>query len=172
MSIINSTAEILDQLKVVTQQIQENDFVFPSEILNGSTLGQHVRHTLEFFICLQDSYELGVVNYDKRNRDKKIENSPIEATTTIEALKKFLVDTPANKKLVLEGSYTPDANSEVFSIDTNFFRELIYNIEHAIHHMALLKIGIRDVASYVSIPENFGVASSTVRYQSQVASAG
>jgi hypothetical protein len=42
---------------------------------------------------------------------------------------------------------------------------LVYNIEHAVHHMAIMKIGIREVADYINLPDNFGIAVSTLRYR-------
>ncbi len=48
---------------------------------------------------------------------------------------------------------------------SSFHREVAYNIEHAIHHMALLKVAVNQTLHYIQLPENFGVASSTVRYQ-------
>ncbi len=50
-------------------------------------------------------------------------------------------------------------------IASNFYRELIYNIEHAVHHMAIMKIGVLEVAPYVSMPLDFGVAVSTIRHK-------
>ena len=50
-------------------------------------------------------------------------------------------------------------------IETNIGRELAYNIEHAVHHMAILKIGLAIVAPEVKVPEGFGVAVSTLRYK-------
>jgi hypothetical protein len=58
-------------------------------------------------------------------------------------------------------------NEECITIETNYFRELTYNIEHAVHHMAIMKIGIREVAGQVVIPTSFGVATSTIRYREQ-----
>jgi hypothetical protein len=45
-------------------------------------------------------------------------------------------------------------------------RELAYNIEHTIHHMAIIKQSIIEHFTYIDLPEYFGVASSTVRYAS------
>jgi hypothetical protein len=40
----------------------------------------------------------------------------------------------------------------------------VYNVEHAIHHMALIKVGLKEVCPAVKIPADFGVAVSTVKY--------
>ena len=42
------------------------------------------------------------------------------------------------------------------------------NIEHAVHHMALVKIGLRDVAPRVTLPAGFGIVVSTLRHQERV----
>jgi hypothetical protein len=66
--------------------------------------------------------------------------------------------------LKLEVGYKPDSE-ETMVIATNYLRELTYNIEHAVHHMAIMKIGIREVAGYINLPIDFGVAVSTIRYK-------
>jgi hypothetical protein len=69
-----------------------------------------------------------------------------------------------DRALTLEVGYDADSDDCV-TISTNYFRELTYNIEHAIHHMAIMKIGVREIAPYIPLDENFGVAVSTVRYR-------
>ena len=164
MEVIHSAGSLLDQLGSIVSDINKEDYVFPSVQLSGSTIGQHVRHTLEFFVCLMGSYQSGIINYDLRSRDTQIETHPKIALKSIDAIKCFLKKTTENKCLKLEGSYNTSLDHG-FSIETNYYRELIYNIEHSIHHMALIKIGIRELADYVEIPPHFGVASSTVRYK-------
>jgi len=34
-----------------------------------------------------------------------------------------------------------------------------------VHHMAIMKIGLREVAGYVKLTSDFGIAASTIRYQ-------
>lgn len=161
---------ILDQLAQVVEKISEEDFRKPSEALSKSTVGQHLRHTLEFFICLEQGHELGVVNYDKRIHNKAMENDKHIALHTISQIRDFLTNHPEDKMMKLEVGYQPDSE-ECVSIDTNYLRELTYNVEHAVHHMAIMKIGIREVAGYIQLPSDFGVAVSTVRYkENQMAS--
>lgn len=161
---------ILNQLANVVEQISEEDFGKPSEALSRSTIGQHLRHTLEFFICLEQGHELGVVNYDKRIHNKAMENDKHIALHTISQIKEFITNNPQDKLLKLEVGYEQDSE-ECVSIDTNYLRELTYNVEHAVHHMAIMKIGIREVAGYIKLPSDFGVAVSTVRYkENQLAS--
>lgn len=155
---------ILTQLTEVVSQISETDFCRPSTALSNSTVGQHLRHTLEFFICLEQGYGQGVVNYDKRIHNKAMENDKHIALHTISQIKEFVESHPHDKSLKLEVGYQPDSD-ECVCIDTNYLREFTYNIEHAVHHMAIMKIGIREVAPYVTLPSDFGIAVSTIRYK-------
>jgi len=155
---------ILAQLSHTVNQITEEDFRKPSTALSNSTVGQHLRHTLEFFICLEQGYELGIVNYDKRIHNKAMESDKHIALNTINQILDFVKSTPNDKVLKLEVGYEPDSD-ECVTVETNYLRELTYNIEHAVHHMAIMKIGIREVADYVELPTDFGVAVSTIRYK-------
>jgi hypothetical protein len=53
-------------------------------------------------------------------------------------------------------------------VETTALRELVYNIEHAVHHMAIMKIGVREIASYIGLSSDFGIAASTIRHKESV----
>ena len=109
-----------------------------------------------------------MINYDKRAHDKLIESDKFIALSTLDKINDFIQSQPADKPMKLEAGY--DLEREVFVIiETNFLRELVYNIEHAVHHMAIIKIGIRDLALEVQLPHDFGIAASTIRYQETIA---
>jgi hypothetical protein len=72
-----------------------------------------------------------------------------------------------NKELVLEACYD-DISNERITLATNYYREIAYNLEHTIHHMALIRTGIREVSN-IRVPEDFGVAVSTLKYRKQCA---
>jgi uncharacterized damage-inducible protein DinB len=155
---------ILDQLADLVSGIKEHDFTKPSEALSHSTIGQHLRHTLEFFICFEQGFQTGVINYDKRAHDKLIESDKFIAHAMISRIRDFIKTLNEDKALKLEVCY--DLNKEEFiEIDTTITRELVYNIEHAVHHMAIMKIGIREVSPYIALPKDFGIAASTIRYK-------
>jgi hypothetical protein len=161
---------ILDQLGSLVSQIREEDYFKPIETLSGSTIGQHLRHTLEFFICLEQGFVKGKINYDKRNHDKLIETDKFLGVAAIARIKDFIASQNDDKILELEVGY--DLHQDDFvTIGTSYLRELVYNIEHAVHHMALIKIGVREAASYITLPAEFGIAASTIRYKESVESA-
>lgn len=164
MQLSEACINILDQLYNIVQQLDEKDFARPSSSLSKATLGQHLRHTLEFFLCLEQGFLTGIVNYDERAHDPLIETDKFIALNTIERIGEFIKKQKGDKPMKLEVGYDRHSD-DCQTIETNYFRELIYNIEHAVHHMAIMKIGLREVAPYVTIPTDFGVAVSTLRYR-------
>ncbi len=164
MNLNIACGNILTQLTNLVNQLSEQDFIKPVDSLGHSTVGQHLRHTLEFFICLEQGFESGLINYDKRAHDKLIESDKFIALATLNKISDFILSQSSNRALKLEAGYDLD-KEEFIAIETNYLRELIYNIEHAVHHMAIMKIGIREIAPAIKLPHDFGIAASTIRYQ-------
>ena len=167
MDLTKACSNILAQLTDLVSQLHEHDFVRPAETLSNSTIGQHVRHTLEFFLCLEQGFQIGTVNYDKRAHDEAIERDKDLALGVISQVKQF-IETLTEKPLLLEVGYD-ETEDRFIAINTSALRELVYNIEHAVHHMAIIKIGVRELAGYVTLAPDFGIAASTIRYKNATA---
>lgn len=161
MTIQGSVHSILDQLETSIIHLSDEQYVQKSEILFGASIGEHVRHVVELFVCLQGGYGCGVVNYESRKRDIAIQTLRSVAIDVMRSLRKSLYS--ENKELMLQAGYS-EYSHELFTIPTNYYREIAYNIEHAIHHMALIRIGIKEVSD-LEVPEGYGVASSTIKYR-------
>jgi len=166
MNIKTASETVLLQLSDVINQIKPTDYLTPIKSLSNSTLGQHIRHILEFFVCLEESSITHVVNYDNRHRDNQIEENPLFALTTVQRIIQFIKTSPADLDLKLEINYDLEGD-DTLEIVSNFQRELVYNVEHAIHHMAIIKIGLVEITPYIKLPEGFGVAVSTLRFRKQ-----
>jgi len=158
--------ELLAQLKNIIHQLKDGHFSQPVPVLSQATLGQHIRHTIEFFLCLLDGRTEGCINYDHRKHDVLIEQDPQLALHIIENIRDFIRKQTTDFPLQLEANYSLE-NDDPITMPSSFYRELAYNIEHTIHHMALLKVAVKQEFAYVQLPEHFGVASSTVRFQYQ-----
>lgn len=165
MELIKAIKDSFVQLAEALDQLTNQQYTTVSSHLSGATVGQHMRHIIELYQCLLKGYDAGVVCYDHRKRDPAIE-------TNKEMAKQLLVELFAgiertNKEMKLE-SYYSDTDSSVMILPTNYYRELMYNLEHSVHHMALIRVGLKEFSAD-HLAENFGVATSTILYKKQCA---
>jgi len=112
--------------------------VKPSITLSGASVGQHLRHTLEFFICLEQGYKQGFDQLRQTLARQNDRNDKEIALEVIQRIRSFVTDQTKDKTLMLEVGYDLSSNENV-SVQTNYLRELTYNIEHAVHHMAIMR---------------------------------
>ena len=165
MQLQQAVNNVFVQLAETIRQLTPAQYTQPCTNLVNNTIGQHVRHIIELFQCLEKGYPDNHVNYEKRKRDTTIETDKDLALQLLQDI--HTSQEKPNKELILHASYD-DHSPEPISITTNYHREIAYNLEHTIHHMALIRVGINEVSD-IAIPENFGVASSTVKHRKQCA---
>jgi hypothetical protein len=158
--IIKSINHCLLQVKDLLLQIEDKDYALPCSELSNSSIGEHTRHIIEMFQSVTKEYKTGVINYDKRERNKRIETDTNFAIEQIELILDS-IDKP-NKEMLFQES----GADEIITINTNYYRELVYNLDHCIHHQALIKIGLVLNFDY-KIDPNFGVAFSTIEYKNR-----
>lgn len=156
---------VFTQLASSIDQLSAEQYSQACTNLSNSTIGQHVRHIIEMFQCLEQGYGSGVVNYEKRNRDRNIETDKDLALNLLRGIREGL--SKEDRELQLEGVYNDDSN-ELMRFNTNYYREILYNLEHTIHHMALIRVGLKELKN-IDLPEGYGVASATVKYNRQCA---
>jgi hypothetical protein len=149
------------QLKNTLENLSDEQYCMPSKHLNNSTIGQHTRHVIEMFVCLNEGYDTGVVNYENRKRDPIIETNKEVAINLLNQI--ILSLDKIDKPLFLEGSYN-EHSALLMRFDTNYHREVVYNLEHTIHHMALIRVGLREL-NIQHLSESFGVAPSTAKHK-------
>jgi hypothetical protein len=140
------------------RQLTNDEYTQQNPELSNATIGEQMRHIIELFSCLIENYENGVINYDDRKRDIILQTDKSEAIST---LKKYLEElNKPNKSL----SLVHNCFSTFELLPTNYFRELIYNLEHSIHHQALIKVALQNLR-HIKVSESFGIAPSTLEYR-------
>lgn len=156
--------ENLIQIRCLLESIKNEDYTRKTEILSGATIGQHIRHILEFYLLLVSGSFSGSICYDKRERDVRIESDTDFALNIIDKLLKGVDTLDQSQSLIFEGDFT--ANGSVQStIQSSIGRELAYCIEHSIHHQAIIKAGLISLGLGNLANNQFGVAYSTIRYR-------
>jgi hypothetical protein len=148
----------------VLEQLSNEVFAKPSLYLSSATIGQHCRHSVELLQCLHQGYEKGYVNYDERDRNVLIEQDRHICIAALKACEQTLplADKPMQLKVVAH------LGAQAVLVQTTFLRELTYNLEHLIHHMALIRVAFMEFG-LTNIPEDFGYAYSTIQHQQQCA---
>lgn len=154
--------ETLSRLRDVLQEIDQHLYTHVNE-KGRASVGQHVRHTLEFYQCLFEAND--TVNYDQRKRDILIESSAAHAANVADQMLKSIGLIEEDRPMQLEAEMLGLENT--LRVDSSQSRELLYVLEHAIHHMALMRILIKDEAADFELEDAFGVAYSTLAYRGQ-----
>jgi hypothetical protein len=161
MHLQNASKEVLSQLLDLCRRLPPGDYARPLPVLSGHSVGTHVRHVLEFYDLLLH-HGAGPLSYDHRKHDRQLEACPARAARKLETLLVGLDALPPDGPLVLETRLSP-GNDAAVRVPTSYCRELLYNLEHAIHHMALIRIAVSSLSPALSLPESFGVAYETRR---------
>ena len=158
--LLKSIRHSLDELTDLLNQLSDKDYSKSCLALSNATIGEHTRHILEMFQCLQNGYDSGIINYDNRKRNNRIQTETDFAKQCIIEIKAGLQSD--NKIMFLEQFI----DGLTMRIQSNYYRELLYNLEHCVHHQALIKVAVLQFEN-ILIDDNFGVARSTIEYRKQ-----
>lgn len=149
-------------LQVLKQLPDQAGYSEPCKALSNATIGQHTRHIIELYQCLIAGYQNGEINYDDRKRNLLYETDSVAAQGIIKEIQRELEQPDKPVKI-----FCQTADHSV-CIESNYYREILYNLEHCIHHQALIKVALLDIDN-LQIAEGFGVAPSTLQYRQQCA---
>jgi hypothetical protein len=165
MELQKALRQVFLQLSDSLDRLDRDQYNYSCKNLSGNTIGQHVRHIIEMFLCLEKGYQSGEVDYERRRRDILIET---DKNFAVSLLKEIIQQISKDNKSLHLLTYYDDLHTEPEKISSNYFREIAYNLEHTIHHMALIRIGLREIGDF-AVDDSYGVASSTIKYRQQCA---
>jgi hypothetical protein len=154
---------LTSHIKLVSEVLDDKQFTTPIELLGNATVGKHTRHIIEAFQAVVDGVESCKVSFDKRKRETVLELDKSAAADRMQLLFDSLCECDLRKAVELQNDFDYSPTESWNHIPSTLERELIYAMEHAIHHLAIIKIGIRHEFG-IELPEDFGVAPSTIRF--------
>jgi hypothetical protein len=154
---------IVSDLSDALDNCESGRYSLPLPLLSGVSIGEHTRHVVEFFQCVSNAFVSEKVDYAMRARNRAIEN---DKDFALQILKEVTVslDIPNKPMQLCLGKQ----DGVPVTVDSNLYREIAYNIEHAIHHMAIIKIGLKSLQ--IPVKDDFGVAPSTLQHRVACAS--
>lgn len=144
------------------QSLTLEQYTAKCAVLNGVSIAEHLRHSYEFYHCLFMGLESKQLNYEARLRDRSLESNLDYAIERMQGLKEQLAQLGGDCGMKL---HSKEAINGI--VETSFERELIYCLDHAIHHQALIKIGLKELELSHLVHTDFGVAYSTLRFRKQ-----
>ena len=166
MILQQTSEEVLVQLTRLLDELDDDQYRNPVRVLSDESIGAHVRHVIEFYNCLLKGLETGSVDYDSRPRNILFETERSFAIETIQTIIRQIHAVQADRELHICLDLSLAGNP--IQLSTGFYRELAYNIEHAIHHMAIIRIAVESEYVKVVLQENFGIAYSTIRNRNRL----
>lgn len=155
---IKNIEKNLQELVCILEEVPEKLYTRKSIYLFQSTIGQHCRHIFEIYTSVLSGYESGEFTFDNRERSKILEENVNEM---ISALNNIVSQIPKDDREMF--CIMNDGDNQNY-LKTSYFRELLYCFEHGIHHQALIKVALKEF-EWQNIPENFGVAPSTIKFR-------
>ena len=107
------------------------------------------------------------IDYARRNRDNLIEIDPFFSKEKFKTLKREFqtLDEEAQIEVFADFHLSDGIRPRVAS---TIGREIMYAYDHAVHHLAIVKIGIQSLEADIPIHENMGVAASTIQHQYEI----
>lgn len=158
---IHLCIENLQDVKKLLLELEDEQYTFQSNFLYGASIGQHLRHLLEFYERVFTLNDCGIIDYSKRERKKQLEYCRASAIEFIDDLCSTMNNSDKKDRLLILN----DASIEGKKIITSYEREVFYCLEHSIHHQALIKVCLKEQFLEALVEPNFGVAYSTIQYQ-------
>lgn len=171
LALIRINVGWLRQALAMLVTITDEAFSTTPEGMAPHRVSGHMRHIIEFYECFLDGLACSHVDYDARRRDAAIERSRQAAMARIRALIARLEIAPELMGDSIVFVRAEDAQSMALRdpfLMSSVARELMMLSSHTIHHFALIAMTLR--AHGVPVEASFGVAPSTLSYQSRRAS--
>jgi len=165
MNCIDGNIRVLRQIEEVIALLDAETYARPLDLFDGSSIGQHMRHILNFYQSLLTGIGEGLVDYARRERDPRMETDPRFMENLLSTIEASLQQMDENQPLRVRADFLPDEGEDRPVVESSAGRELMYAFDHAVHHLAIIRIGLRIVLPECGISEELGIAPSTIKYQ-------
>ena len=160
----NANIEVLMQLKELVNCCAN---IYVSTATQPG-IGDHVRHVLDHYRALRNGLPNGQIDYNFRTRNSPEQSNTNVALDNIDELIQWLGQlnyTQDNIQVISEISLQACQSEQM---NSNVERELLYLINHSIHHMAYASLLAK--MSKVPVPHYIGLAPGTATYERQTTS--
>jgi hypothetical protein len=157
--IFEQIKEQLSTLQNLLHQLTYTQYTYNSKHLGNYSIASHTRHIIELLQCALIGYNCNSIDYINRSRDMQLETDQQFAIDSISSIITNLLKEDKLVQLVTETANGACGKT----ITTTYYREIVYNTEHTIHHLALIKVALYEMNLNI-VDHNFGMAYATIQY--------
>ena len=137
-------------IKVIS--LVESSYSKKVNLISNQSIGAHVRHVIDFYLCFIDGLSRGVINYDNRSRNIKIENDCNIAKESISKIIDFLSKlNSSNSNLDIKINLSVSNRSLASTVE----RELMHIADHAVHHGHIIQMIVKHEFPDLDLSVNF-----------------
>ncbi len=179
--VVSSAREALRGCAAVVRGLDAERYTRVSRRIAGSTIGQHVRHSIDHFEAVAAALgtgaggAAGVIDYDHRERQTPIEKQPRSALEALDRLEQR-IGSLAEEHLAAEVRVRvmTGAGGEEAELGSTLARELAFAAHHATHHFAMIASIVGEQSEggvggcgceATKLPPGFGRAPSTLNHE-------
>ena len=164
--LIRAMATLLNSVTPLLEQVPGPLYAAKGVIPGSNSIGAHIRHIYDHVEMLIAGVPEGVVDYDARRRDPRIEVDPEYAVQClvdgVNSLESLWMTNAASQPLALRAQMSESSDVAQVRVDTTLDRECLYLWQHTIHHFSAISMLAR--AAGVPVPEGFGVTPATLSF--------
>jgi hypothetical protein len=160
--LLESCCDSLDQIVVITLAVFDVEQSQSTEIYQKTRLGCHVRHVLDHYDALLQGVADGQIDYNRRNRNSAIETDIAVALSAITTLQTKLRMIEEDKRAFTVISEINCSYTIIQSFGSTLARELLYLMNHTIHHTAYMKLLIQPYD--INLANPIGIAPGTATF--------
>lgn len=155
---------VLRQLADLLESMTDEQYARKPVGVVPSSVGGHVRHSLDHIEALLNGLEDGRIDYDRRQRGTAVESCRQVALAAMIDLEDRLQDLPGKpSRLLLRLSVMLSPRGPAEEVTTTLGRELAFALSHTIHHNSLIAVIAKLLG--VPVPKDFGYAPSTIAHR-------
>jgi len=157
----NQLKEQLDSLYRLLNNLSDQQYRQPIHYLGNSSIGGHTRHIIELLNCAVKAHSSGIADYQNRARDLRLESDRSFAVAQLCSTMDRCIFPDKDLKLAIDDQQS----GTIPELRTTYYREIVYHTEHTVHHLAMIRVALRELNLEI-VDDRFGLAYSTIRYQS------
>lgn len=156
--------QIITQMIALLEKLDNQIYTLPLDVFKGSSIGQHFRHILDFYNCLINGVQFGTVDYASRKRNPSAETDVEFTKMAFNQVSEMIHQFAEEEGIRVRGDFSTHI-TERPELLSSIGRELMFAYDHAVHHLAMIKIGIEMAMPQFPLDNNLGVAPSTIKHR-------